>query len=114
VCSLLAGTTLTIDGRAGHGVGPTRSQHCAASHVQALLAYLHYATHDHIVDESGIEIVSLDQLLQDFRGKVDGMPVLQLAVPLTQRTADCIDNHCGVHVAYFSWFRSGVQSRFVH
>ena len=47
-----------------------------------LLADLHHAAHDDVVDERRVEVVALGERLQHLGGQVDRVPVLQLAVAL--------------------------------
>ena len=46
-----------------------------AADVERLLADLHDAAHDHVVDERGIEVVALDERRSTCGGEVDRVPV---------------------------------------
>ena len=94
---LLARTTLTVDGGAGHGLGPASGEHSVAGNVHTLLAHLHDAAHDHIVDEGRVDTSALDECLHGFGGEVDRVPVLQLAVAATERGTDGVDDDCSGH-----------------
>ena len=73
-----------------------------------LLADLHDAAHDHVVDERGIEVVALDERLQRLGGEVDRVPVRQLAVALAASGADGVDDDGGAHASCPLWSRSGL------
>ena len=51
VGGLLAGPALAVDGRARHVLRPAGGEHGVAGDVHALLADLHHAAHDDVVDE---------------------------------------------------------------
>jgi hypothetical protein len=97
VRSLLAGATLTIDGRAGNRVGPTRCENRVASDVQGLLANLHHASHDDVIDASWVDTRALDEGVHHLGCKINWVPVLEASVALAQWTADCVDDYCGGH-----------------
>ena len=63
-----------------------------AGDVDALLADLHDAAHDHVFDERGVDAVALDDRAQHVRGEVDGVLVLQLAVAAPERGAKGVDD----------------------
>ena len=84
VRGLLRRAALAVDGGAGHRLGEAGGEHGVAADVDALLADLHDAAHDHVVDERGVEVVALDERLERLGGEVDGVPVLQLAVALAR------------------------------
>ena len=77
---------------AGHRLGPAGGEDGVAADVDALLADLHDAAHDHVVDESGIEVVALDERLEHLGGQVGGMPAAELPVALATGGADGIDD----------------------
>jgi hypothetical protein len=81
----------------GIALGPAGGEHRVATDVGGLLADLHHATHDHVVDHHGIDARALDQRLQRLRREVDGMPVLELAVAPAERRANGIDDDGGGH-----------------
>ena len=95
---LLARAALAIDGGRGNRLGPTSGEHRVAADVEGLLPNLHDATHDHVVDQCGIEIVALLQRLQDVRGKSGWVPILQFAVALAAGGANGVDDYCFCHV----------------
>ena len=57
---LLGGAALAVDGGGGHRLGPAGGQHGVAADVERLLADLHDAAHDHVVDQGRVEVVALD------------------------------------------------------
>ena len=74
-----------------------------------LVADLHDAAHDHVVDERGVEVVALDEGPQRVGGEVDGVPARQAAVrrPSGVRTASTItarlQGGCGArHVRFLA------------
>ena len=103
VSRLLAATALTVDGCAGHMLWPASGEHCVARNVDRLLANLHDAAHDHVVNEAGVDAGAFLQRPEGFARQVDRVPVLQLAVAATQRGANGVDDdgggfgtrHCG-------------------
>ena len=58
---LLRRAALAVDGGGGHRLGEAGGEHGVAADVEALVADLHDAAHDHVVDERGIEVVALDE-----------------------------------------------------
>src|SRR5690606_15665105 len=62
-----------------------------------LRTHLHDATHDHVLDELGIELVPLDQGLEDLGAEVGRVPAGELPVALAARGADGIDDDSGGH-----------------
>ena len=61
---LLGRPALAVDRRARHRLGEPGGEHGVAADVDALVADLHDATHDHVVDQRGIEVVALDERAQ--------------------------------------------------
>ena len=55
---LLGGAALPVDGGAHHRLGEPGGEGGVAAHVEALLADLHDAAHDHVLDQGGIEVVA--------------------------------------------------------
>ena len=94
VRGLLGGPALTVDRGGRHGFGPARSKNRVAPDVECLLAGLHDAAHDNVVDQCGVEVVTVDERLQDYRGEVDWVPVLELAAAASEGGADSIDDDC--------------------
>ena len=99
VGGLLARPALAVDGGAGDVLRPAGGEHGVAGDVDALLADLHHAAHDDVVDERRVDAGAVDERLQRLRGEVDGVPVLELAVALPERCADGFDDHGGGHPA---------------
>jgi len=97
VRGLLRRTTLTIDGGAGHRLGPTGSENRVAGHVDALLAHLHDAAHDDVVDDARVDAGVALQRLEHLRHEIDRVPVLQLPVTTAEWGSDGIDDHRVVH-----------------
>ena len=58
-------------------------------------------SHDHVLDELRVEVVSLDKSLEGYGGEIDGMSVLEGPVATTDRCADRIDDYCVSHVTPF-------------
>ena len=81
---LLRRPALTIDRGADHRVGEPGGERGVPADVDGLVADLHDATHDDVVDDRRVEVVASDQRLQRVRGEVDGMPVLELPVPAAE------------------------------
>ena len=104
---LLRRAALTVDRRSGHRVGEARGERGVAPDVQGLVAHLHDAAHDHVVDQRGIEIVAVDQCTQRVGGEVDGMPAREHAVAATERRPDGVDDHCVSHPPSLSHLGSG-------
>ena len=73
--------------------GKPAAERGVASDVDALLADLHDATHDHVLDEGGIDAVSLHERAQHLSGEVDRVLILQLPVPTTERRAKGVDDN---------------------
>jgi hypothetical protein len=74
-------------------------EHGGAADVERLLAHLHDAARDHVVDQGGVEVVALHERLQGLGGEIDGVPVAQLAVALPPGGANGIDDDGGGHGA---------------
>ena len=91
VRGLLGRAALTVDGRADRRLGEPGGEGGVAAHVDCLVPHLHDAAHDHVLDQSRVEARALDQSIQRERGEVDGMDVLERAVPPPLGGAD------GVH-----------------
>ena len=90
---LLGGSALAVDGGADDFFGKTRCQSGVAGDVEALLAGLGDAAHDHVLDEARVDSGPVDQRLERDRGKVDGMDVLELPVALGNRRPDRINDY---------------------
>ena len=90
----------------GDGLGPAGREHGVAGDVDRLLADLHDAAHDDVVDDAGIDAVAIDEGLQRLGGEVDRVPVTQLAVALAERRAHGVDDHCSR-----SWSEPYVRAR---
>ena len=61
---LLGGAALAVDRRPGDRLRVTGGEDRVAPDVEGLLADLHHAAHDHIVDERRVEVVALDEGLE--------------------------------------------------
>ena len=97
VRGLLRRPALPVDRRRRHRLGEAGGEHRVAADVRGLLADLHDAAHDHVLDQLGIELVALDERLQRLGGEIDGVPVAQLAVALAPSGADGVDDDGGAH-----------------
>ena len=86
-------------GGADDRLGEAGGQGGVAAHVEALLADLHDAAHDHVLDEGGIEVGAGDERPEGLGGEVNRVPVLQLAVPAAHGRPDGVDDDGGRHVA---------------
>ena len=89
---LLARAALAVDGGGRHRLGEPGGQDGAAADVERLLADLHDAAHDHVVDQGGVEVVALDEGLQGLGAEVGGVPVAELAVALAPGGANGVDD----------------------
>src|SRR5262249_15414579 len=79
-----------LDGEAGRQPG-------IAADVQALLADLAHTAEDHVLDLTGLDAGAVDQLLEDHRTQDDGVEVLELAIPLSERRPDALDDDRFTH-----------------
>src|SRR6185437_5158138 len=118
VYGLLAGSALAIHGGGGHRFRKPRRKHGIARDVYTLLAYLHYATANHVFDQPGIEPVALHQPAQRMGQQVYRMPFFEHAIASPHRRAYRIHDYCftRVHVSTFddSWWQreqSALSSR---
>ena len=98
MCCLLARTTLTVNSGAWNCFGKTSCENCVTCNVEALLAHLHNAAHDHVVDECRINVVALNEGFENCAGEVDGMPFLQATIALAQWCAKNVDDDCILHM----------------
>jgi hypothetical protein len=73
VQGLLRGAALAVHRRPGHAFRQLRSQDGVARHIGGLLADLHDAAHDHIVDQGRIGARAIDQAVDDLAGEVGRM-----------------------------------------
>ncbi len=94
---LLAGSALPVDRHAGHGLRPPGGQQGSAADVHRLLAGLHDATPDHVVDEAGINAGLLDQSVEHLRGQVGGVDAGQASVALSDGRTNRLDDDCFSH-----------------
>jgi len=80
--------------------GETGGQRGVAGDVDALLADLHDAAHDHVLDECRVDPVALDDRAQHLRRQIDRVLVLQLPVPAPEGGAKDVNDdgvgHCGL------------------
>ena len=89
---LLRRPALTVDGGGRHPPRETRRDPGVARDVGALLAPLGDAPTDDIVDDRGVDIVALEQVLQRVAEQVGRVPVGQRALALSERSADRVDD----------------------
>ena len=99
---------------AGTVSGKPGGEHGVAADVRGLLADLHDAAHDHVVDQRGVELVALDERLQRLGGEVGRVPARQLAVALAAGGADGVDDDGGGHGVFVTLSeRAGRVDRWV-
>ena len=82
---LLAGSTLTVDGDTGHGFWPAGGQQRSARDVKGLLAGLHDASPDDVVDDLRVDAGLLDESVEHLRGQVGRVYAGQPAVASADR-----------------------------
>jgi len=85
VDGLLAGPALPVNRHAGNAFRPSRRQQRRARDVHGLLAGLHDAAPDHVVDDLRVDPGALHQRVEHLRGQVRGMHTRQPAVALADR-----------------------------
>jgi hypothetical protein len=92
---LEAGSAEAIELHAGGMPVPARRERSGLGDARALLADRRHATHDHVVDLRGIEVVALLQLLQHSGQQRDRLHLVQRAVllALAARRAQRVENH---------------------
>ena len=73
VRGLLRRAALAVDGGADRRLGEAGRERRVAADVERLVADLHDAAHDHVVDQRRVEVVALDERAQRVRGEVDGV-----------------------------------------
>ena len=78
-------------------LGEAGRERRVATDVDGLVADLHDAAHDHVLDERRVEAVAVDERLERVRREVDGVDVLELAVAASERGADGVDDDGGGH-----------------
>ena len=88
------------------GLGEAGGKRGVAADVHGLVADLHDAAHDHVLDERRVDPGALDERVKRVRGQIDGVGVLELAVAPPERGADGVDDDCGGHGASASDDRS--------
>jgi hypothetical protein len=76
---LLRRTALTIDRRAGYRTRQLRGQNCVACDVHRLLADLHDAAHDDVLDGGRIDAGAVDKRVEDRGSQIDRMPAGETA-----------------------------------
>src|SRR6202030_1678157 len=91
---LLAGAALAVDGGAGNGFRKAGGEDSVASDVSGLLANLHDAASNHVIDLRGIKLVACDQAFQREPEKVDRVPGFQHAFAPAQRRTYCVNDDC--------------------
>ena len=82
---LLRRAALAVDRGGRDRLGEAGGEHGVAADVEALVADLHDAAHDHVVDQRGVEVVALDERLEHLGGEVGRVPARQLPVALARR-----------------------------
>jgi hypothetical protein len=92
VQGLLGGAALTVHRRGGYALRQARGQNRVARDVGGLLAHLHDAAHDHVLDTLGIDARAVHQLVQDHRAQVGGVPFAQAAALTATGGACCGDD----------------------
>jgi len=92
VRGLLGGAALTVDGGADRRFREPGGEGGVAAHVDCLVPHLHDAAHDHVLDQLRVEAGALDQSVQRERGEINGVDVLERAVPPPLRGADGVDD----------------------
>jgi hypothetical protein len=101
---LLARPTLPIDRRPADGLGKAGGERGVTADVQALLADLAHASHDHVLDDGGIDARLLDEGAERLRGEVDGVDGIErsglLASP--ERGPHGFDDHGFTHDISFA------------
>src|ERR1700739_109007 len=108
--SLLAGAALAIDCSTWHGFREACGENGVASDVGGLLAHLHDAACNYVVDKRGIKLVARDQAVERETQEIDRVPGFQRAVAPAKRRADCINDH-GFSI-HFCRFRSKPLTQF--
>jgi hypothetical protein len=74
---LLRRAALAVDRGGGNAFRELRSHHGVARDVVGLLAGLHHAAHDHVLDLGGIDLGAVDQRIQHGSGKIGRMPACE-------------------------------------
>ena len=82
---LLTGPALTVDGDTGNGLRPAGGQQRGAPDVERLLAGLHDASPNHVVDDLGIDAGLLNESVENLRGQVGGVHAGQPTIALADR-----------------------------
>ena len=77
---LLRGAALPVDGGRRNLDGKAREQHRLAGDVHRLLAGLHHAPEDDVVDESRLDTGAAGDLTENVRGELDRMDVAKITV----------------------------------
>jgi len=89
---LLRGAALAVDRGAGDRLRPTCGKDRRARDVEGLLADLHHAAPDHVIDQHRVDAGALGEGLQDVRRDVGGVDARQASAPLAQRGSDSFDD----------------------
>ena len=82
---LLARPALAVDRRAGDLLRPAGGEHGVTPDVDALLADLHHAPHDDVVDVGRIDSGPIDDRVERRGGQVDRVMVREHAIALSER-----------------------------
>ena len=107
---LLGGPALPVDRGRGDRLRPAGGEHRHPAHVEALLADLHDAAPDDVLDQGGSSWFRSCRRPQGLGGEVDGVPVAELPVALAAGGADGVDDDCGGH-GVSSQFPAGTPDR---
>ena len=82
---LLARTALAVDGHTRDALRPAGGQQRGAADVERLLAGLHDAAPDHVVDDAGVDAGALGKPVEDLRRKFGRVHTRKPAVALADR-----------------------------
>jgi len=90
---LLRRSALPIDARRRHLPRQTGRHPRVARDVAALLPHLADAAADDVVDQRGVEVVTLDQLAEEEAEQIGGVPSRERTVAFADRRAGGVDDH---------------------
>jgi len=97
VDGLLRGTALPVDGGPRYRHGELRRQHRVAADVHRLLADLHHAPHENVLDEGRIGARAIDQGVEHAGRQIHRMPARQPSPAPTARGTHRGNNVCLSH-----------------
>ncbi len=101
--SLLAGTTLPVDGNAGNLFRVTGGQPGEPGDVAGLCSDGVEAAGDHVVDSGGVDVDPVQQPAPAECAQVDGMHAGQRSIALTNGGAHCINDVSLGHFRLLLW-----------